>query len=160
MDQYGEAVLDYLCGVRERFVNAQFTLPKVGLVHGRCPDFVVLDFADRTVYVVEVTVKADTKRLMAKVRERKTCWFTPLQHHFTELNDAFAEWDYHVTLFVRDEQIKKVKQAIDGFPDVSVISLKAVLFSWNWDWQGDPKLPTNALREPAKRRLRDLALQT
>jgi hypothetical protein len=47
MDQYGEAVLDYLCGVRERFVNAQFTLPKVGLVDGKCPDFVVVDFVCR-----------------------------------------------------------------------------------------------------------------
>jgi hypothetical protein len=35
MDQYGEAVLDYLCGQRKRFINAQFTLPNVGLLAGR-----------------------------------------------------------------------------------------------------------------------------
>jgi hypothetical protein len=50
---------------------------------------------------------------------------------------------------------------MDEFPDVSVISLKAVVFSWKWDWQRAIKLPTNALREPAKRRLPDLlALRT
>jgi hypothetical protein len=162
MDQYEQAVLDYLCGVRERFVNAQFTLPKEGLVDGKCPDFVVLDFKDTTAYVVEVTSASNTNKLIGRVRARETLWFTPLRKHLAKLNGgAFAGWDYHVTLFVRNEQIEKVKQAIDEFPDVSVISLKAVVFSWKWYWQGEPNLPTNALREPAKQRLPDLlALRT
>jgi hypothetical protein len=121
----------------------------------------VLDFADKTVYIVEVTTAANTNDLMGRVREKETRWFTPLRAHFTGLNEVFAGWDYHVTLFVRDEQLRSVKQAIDEFPDVSVISLKTVVFSWNWDWQVDTKLPTNTLREPAKLRLAEpFALQT
>lgn len=161
MDQYEQAVLDYLCNRPERFVNAQFTIPNAGLTGGCCPDFLALDFADKTVYVVEVTTAANTNDLLGRVRERETRWLTPLRAHFTGLNEVFAGWDFHVTLFIRDEQLRTVKQAIDEFPDVSVISLKAVVFSWNWDWQREPMLPTNPLREPAKQRLPDpLALPT
>jgi len=151
MDQYEQAVLDYLCGRPDRFVNAQFTIPYDGYRGGSCPDFLVLDFSDTTAYVVEVSATADSNRLIGRVRERETRWFGPLKDHLRKLSPGFAGWDLHVSLFVRDEEAARARRAVEAFPDVSVISLAKVLFSWNWDWQHGTGLPTNALRDPEKR---------
>lgn len=148
MDQFEEAVLSYLCGPPERFVNAQFTIPNVGFKGGSCPDFVVLDFSDRTVYVVEVTSASDTKNLYGKICERETRWLFPLREHFTNLNQIFSEWDYHVTVCVRKEEYGALRNKLREVRDVSVISLDKVVFSWEWDWQGSR--PSNPLREPEK----------
>ena len=149
MDQYEQAVQEYICGRPERFLNAQFTIRYDGLRGGSCPDFVVLDFADKTVYVVEVTAAADSKGIIGRIREKKLRWFDPLRNQLGQLNQVFADWDYHVTLFVREEEVEAAKQAVAEFTDVSVISLKAAVFSWNWDWQAD-KHPINTLRDPTK----------
>jgi hypothetical protein len=146
MDQYEQAVLNYICGRPERFVNVQFKIPYDGFRGGSCPDFVVLDFKDNTVYVVEVTAAADARGLIGRVREKATRWFDPLREHFTKLNEEFARWHYRVTLFVRDEEVEGARRAVAEFPDVSVILLKDSLFSWNWDWQRDMGLPINRLR--------------
>jgi hypothetical protein len=130
-------------------VNPQFTIPYDGFRGGSCLDFLVLDFADTTAYVVEVSATADSKGLVGRVRERETRWFSPLKDHLTGLNPGFSTWDLHVTLIVRDEQVTSVERAVQSFPNVSGISLAKVVFSWNWDWQAD-KLPTNPLRSPNK----------
>lgn len=151
MDLYEQAVLDYLCGRPHRFVNAQFNIPYDGFHGGSCPDFVVLDFSDTTAYVVEVTAAADGKGIMGRLHERRVRWFDPLREHLLKLNPAFAGWDLHATVFVREEQAERLVQAVRDFADISVISLAKVLFSWNWDWDGDTGLPTNELRNLTKR---------
>ena len=71
MDQFEQAVFLYCCGPPERFVNAQFTIPYDGFSGGSCPDFLVVDFADKTIYIVEVTSAADTKGVHQRVQERE-----------------------------------------------------------------------------------------
>ena len=149
MDQYEQAVLDYICGRPDRFLNAQFTIPYDGAAGGSCPDFLVLDFRDTTAYVVEVTATADCRNLVTRVRERETRWFSPLKSHIRPLNPSLSGWDLHVTLFVRDEQLASAERAVQEFRDVSAIPLSRVLFSWNWDWQPDG-YPINSLRNPTK----------
>jgi len=155
MDLYEQAVLAYICGRPERFVSAQFTIRYDGFRGGSCPDFVVIDFADTTVYVIEVTAAADSKNVTGRIEEREKRWLQPLREHMTVLNPLFANWDYHVTIFVREEQFQKAQQRVANFRDVSVISLSSVVFSWNWDWQAQTGAPSNVLREankPAKAR--------
>ncbi len=148
MDQFEEAVLKYLCGPPERFVSAQFNIPYDGFKGGSCPDFLVLDFGDATVYVVEITSAADTKNVQGRIAERKTRWLSPLREHFSKLSPIFSEWDYHVTVFVRDEELQNAQKRLSDQPDVSVISLDRVVFSWRWEWRGSR--PSNPLREPDK----------
>lgn len=150
MEKYEESVLDYICARPERFVNSQFEIPYDGFRGGSCPDFVVVDFSDRVIYVVEVTVAANVKRLAGRVRERETRWYGPLREHFQRLSSLFGDprWDYHATIFVRAEQIKAARQAFASEPDVSVLSLDETVFSWRWDW--GPGIPANPLREASK----------
>ena len=150
MDQYEQAVMEYISGPSDRFLNAQFTIPYDGTTGGSCPDFVALDFSDTTAYVIEVTTTADCKGLVGRVRERETRWFTPLKRRLQTLIPPLRKWDLHVTLFVRDEQLETAKRAVSEFPDVSVISLSKALFSWNWDWQAETGSPRNPLRSENK----------
>jgi hypothetical protein len=142
--------MTYLCGRPERFVSPQFSIPYADLKGGSCPDFVVLDFADSTVYVAEVTVASDSKKVMHRVIDRTMRWFEPLRSHFRNLNTIFTNWDYHVTLFVRQEEIERARAATASFQDVSIISLDEVVFSWRWKWQL-AGVPENPLREQMKR---------
>ena len=132
MEKFEESVLDYICGRPERFVNAQCEIPYDGFRGGSCPDFVVIDFADRTFYVVEVTVAAAVKRLVERVREREKRWLSPLREHFGRLAPIFREpsWEFHVTIFVRSEELKPARQTFAGDGDVSVLSLDETVFSW------------------------------
>jgi hypothetical protein len=151
MNQYEQALMEYICGQPDRFLNAQFTIPYEGETGGSCPDFLALDFSETTAYVVEVTATADCKGLIGRVREREARWFTPLRKHLCGLVPPLRDWDLHVTLFVRDEQVANAEGAVRDFLDVSVIPLSRALFSWNWDWQVDTGLPRNALRSDGKR---------
>jgi hypothetical protein len=152
MEKFEESVLDYICGRPQRFVNAQFEIPFDGLRGGSCPDFVVIDFADRTIYVVEVSVAAAVGRLVERVRARETRWLGPLRDHFRNLNPIFkdASWDWHVTVFVRREQLEAAQQTFGADRNVSVLCLDDTVFSWRWDW--GPGIPANPLRATGKER--------
>jgi hypothetical protein len=152
MEKFEESVLDYICGRPERFVNAHCEIPYDGFRGGSCPDFVVIDFADRTIFVVEVTVASAVKRLVGRVRERETRWLTPLREHFGGLATIFGKpsWEFHVTIFVRSEQLEPARQMFADDRDVSVLSLDETVFSWRWNWGAG--IPANPLRAPGKER--------
>ena len=52
MDIYEEAVLHYITSNNKRFANPQFNIAYYSNrgIRGSLPDFVVLDFEDRTVF--------------------------------------------------------------------------------------------------------------
>jgi Holliday junction resolvase-like predicted endonuclease len=143
MDQFEEAVLGYISAVPGRFVSYQMNILYDGKHGGSCPDFVVLDFNRKTIYVVEVTSSADTKRLLERIREREARWLKPLTSLFDSFKPTFDKWDYRITIFVRDEEAEAARKAISEFKDVSVISLDKVIFSWRWNWVGP--YPVNPL---------------
>ena len=152
MDKFEESVLDYICGRPERFVNAQCEIPYDSFRGGSCPDFVVIDFVDQTFYVVEVTMAAAVNRVLERVRERETRWLAPLREHFGRLAPMFREpsWQFHVTIFVRSEQLEPARETFIDDRDVSVLSLDDTVFSWRWNWKTG--VPVNPLREPNKER--------
>ena len=69
MDIYEEAVLYYISSSSKRFINLQFDIAYNSEkdIGGSLPDFVVLDFEDKTVYIIEVTRAYDIKNLLSKV---------------------------------------------------------------------------------------------
>jgi len=135
MEFFEMAVLAYLTAPPNRFVSPQFSLPYKKGQGGSCPDFIVLDFGKTTVYVVEVTSASVIKPILSRVRETESRWISPLRDHLTNTNRLFQDWKYKVTLFVREEVCKDLEKALVGIPDVFVVSLDKVVFSWRWDWQ-------------------------
>lgn len=152
MEKFEESVLEYICGRPERFLSAQCEIPYDGFKGGSCPDFVVIDFADKTIYVVEVTIASAAKRLADRVRERETRWLVPLREHFGRLAPMFADpsWEFHVTIFVRSEQLELASRTFEKDGDVSVLSLDETVFAWRWNWETG--WPLNPLRAPGKAR--------
>jgi len=125
MDFYEEAVLYYIASSSKRFINPQFNLAYDSKkdIGGSLPDFVVLDFEDRTVYIIEVTKAYDIKNLLSKVSEREKRWILPIKE---TIDSNFSEWDYHVTLFLREDRVKHARDKLAKNIDVSVISLKNI----------------------------------
>lgn len=144
MDRFEEAVLEYITAVPERFVNPQFSIPYGQGKGGSVPDFVVLDFRGKSLFVVEVTSASNTTGVLERVQERQKRWISPLKAHFQGLDPCFGTWEYRVTLFVRGEEEKKVRSAMAQDVDISVFSLDQLVFPWRWNWIG--QRPDNPLR--------------
>ena len=145
MDRYEEAVMYYITGPGQRFVSPQFSIPYKNGEGGSLPDFVVIDFEDKTIYVVEVTTAWDTGKLLERVQQRKPRWINPLREYFQKLNKEFSEWKYRVTLFVREARKEYYETKLADHNDVSVFSIEEVSFPYSWEWDGDNN-PINPLR--------------
>jgi hypothetical protein len=149
MELFEQAVLAYLTGPPHRFVRPQFSLEYRGGVGGSVPDFVVLDFSDEIVYIIEVTAAYSIGRLIDRVRERQTRWYRPLLDQLVSSNQYFASWRPRTTIFVRADRKQDAMKALDGEGDVTVIVLDDIMRSWQWNWE--KQLPVNPLdRDPAQ----------
>jgi hypothetical protein len=137
MDRYEEAVMEYITASKHRFVSPQFDIPYENTKGGSCPDFVVLDYQVRTVYVVEVTSSSNISTLLSRVDERGNRWLHPVRKYLTGLNNDFAEWAYRVSLFVRKDNFESFKIKLEDYTDVSVFALEDISFPYSWDWSPD-----------------------
>ena len=138
MEFFEEAVMAYISASPGRFVKHQYDLKYKDGLGGSCPDFVVIDYIKKTIYVVEVTTSSDASTIISRVRERETRWFIPLKKEMSQWNELFAEWNYRVTLFVRKELENKIQN--ECINDVSVINFEKIIFPWNWKWKEQPTL--------------------
>jgi len=140
MDIYEEAVLNYITQSNQRFVNPQFSLAYDAKqdIGGSLPDFVVLDFKLKTIFIVEVSKAYDIKNLLAKAKKKEERWILPLGNIIdSELN----QWNYHVTLFVREERVKYARESLREMENISVISLKNInCFLGNGEFEGQNSL--------------------
>ena len=144
MDKYEESVLEYITAETHRFVNPQFDIQYQDKEGGSCPDFVVIDYKDKTIYIVEVSIASNISGLIEKVKERQVRWISPIKNHFYELNHEFKKWDYRITIFVRDTNKNQFQSKFDSSPDVSVKSIEDISFPHLWIWNGNK--PNNSLR--------------
>ena len=132
MEVFEEAVLEYISAAPGRFVKPQYDLKYKDGVGGSCPDFVVIDYIKKTIYVVEVTTASNASTIISRIRERETRWFIPLKIEMSQWSESFTEWKYRVTLFVRDSLINK--KDIEAMNDVFVIYLDKIMLPWKWNW--------------------------
>lgn len=133
MEIFEEAVLSYICASPGRFVKPQYDLKYKDGFGGSCPDFVVIDYMKKTIYVVEVTTSSDASTINSRILERETRWFIPLKSEMSKINESFKEWNYRVTLFVRKSLIDKIKK--NSMNDVFVKNLDDIIFPWEWEWK-------------------------
>lgn len=143
MEIFEEAVLAYISASPGRFVKPQYDLKYQDGFGGSCPDFVVIDYIKKTIYVVEVTTSSDASTIISRIRERETRWFVPLKKELSQWNELFAEWKYRVTLFVRKELGDKIEK--EQMSDVFVVNVDDIMFPWKWKWKENQTL--NPLEE-------------
>lgn len=130
------AVLDYISRPPSRFVRPQCHLTFEAGAGGASPDFVVLDFEDNTVYVVEVSVAWDLTDLVDRVLKRQSVWYTALQEYGRTHNVSPLCWsNYRTAAFVRSDRYSHMLKKVEEHVDVSVISLDRVLLEWEWEWK-------------------------
>ena len=144
MDKYEEAVLDYICADAYRFVKPQCDIPYESDEGGSCPDFVVIDYREKTIYVIEVTTASSSTSLIEKMGQRHTRWLNPLKRQMSMINTEFSKWEYRVTVFVRKANQKAIQEQFDNSKDISVKNVEDVAFPYLWTWNGE--VPCNPLR--------------
>ena len=147
MELFEEAVLAYLAGPPQRFVQPQFSLAYKGMPGGSYPDFVTLDYKERVAYVDEVSAAYQIGGLIERVRDRGQRWYIPLRSHLEDLDSSFSSWKLRTTVFVREDRKKVAVEALQSASDVTVIALDNIMRSWKWNWEG--QIPVNPLnRDP------------
>jgi hypothetical protein len=133
---YEQAVMWYVLSSGRRFICPQFSIPSGTGGDWSCPDFVALDFQDKTVYVVEVTMAAAADDLVKKVLGRESQWFSRLKVYLSTQDPSFGSWRYRAAVFVRSEIVEAFDRKIGSPADVAVFPFERALFSWRWEWQG------------------------
>lgn len=144
MDRYEEAVLEYITAETHRFVNPQFDIPYQNREGGSCPDFVVLEYKEKSVYVIEVSTASDIKPLIHRIEERQSRWIDPVKKYLGGINSEFLEWNFWVTVFVRETNKKAIQSKFIKSSDVAVKSIEEISFPYAWEWNGNK--PCNPLR--------------
>ena len=142
MDLSEAAVLDYCSAQPGRFVAPQFYIAWAKGTDskgtgGSQPDFVVLDFPEETVYVIEVTSASSARSILTRVAERETRWLVPMRESLGKMHPPIMRWKFHVTLFLREEICSSVRTKLSDVAGVSVISLDTIVFPWRWEWRGE-----------------------
>lgn len=133
---YELAVLHYINEHPKRWVKPQFHVPFHGGGSSK-PDFVVLDFEKRTLYVVEITVHGDTKGVFSRVHEREQRCYVYLRGYLAELGAEFAGWSLHSTIFTRRDALPRNGSPFVDDADVTIIAIEDVVHAWQWAWSGD-----------------------
>jgi hypothetical protein len=149
MELFEQAVLAYLTGPPQRFVHPQYSFTYRDGVGGSTPDFVVLDFAGPTAYVVEVTAAYNIQPLIDRVRDRENRWYVRLREHLATPHLNRIAWKIHTTIFVRADRKNDALKALGNETDVTVIALDDIMRSWKWNWE--KQTPLNPLdRDPTE----------
>lgn len=143
MDRYEEAVLDYITGDRNRFISPQFHVPYEMKQGGSYPDFLVIDYGKKTIYVVEVTSSSNISALISRVEQRESRWLEPIKRHLSGINKEFESWPYRVTIFVREENLELANKKMMSYKNVSVRTIESASFPYKWQWNGEE--PINPL---------------
>jgi len=147
MDRFEEAVMEYISADPNCLFKSQMNLPYNEKYQsgGSLPDFVVLNFKEKCVYIVEVTTASNTNVIIKKISERDVRWYEPLKSYDADWVNFTRDWKYRVCLFIRPQLVDKLTINLSEWKDVSVKSLSEVMNPWEWDWN-DKNRPDNSLR--------------
>lgn len=139
MSELLEAMVgQYLSCNGKAFVCPQFEVAWNGdrNLGGSSPDFVVLDFANRDLVIVEVTGSASVANLLGKVGERRTRWYLPIRDKLAgegALTCDPAGFTPRFLGFVRRDCVASA-QARFTDADVHFEALEDVAFGWAY-WE-------------------------
>ncbi len=138
--------MEYISSNPDSLFKAQLELPydKQTEYGGSKPDFVVLNFKNKCVYVVEVTTAVNVNPIAEKVTDRKKRWYKAIESYNAGWVALTLGWDYKTCIFVREQAVETLAQKFISDTDVAVKSLDSVLTPWNWKWESN-HTPSNPL---------------
>ena len=153
MDRFEEAVLEYVSANPDCLLKSHFKIPydKEKKIGGSLPDFVVVNFKEKCVYIIEVTTAWNIRSVMKKVDARKTRWFEPIKQSEVSWAKMVSNWNFRVCLFLREDAVGRAKTILaegdDKTDNVSIKSLDSVLLPWkDWNWDKKSNTPINLMR--------------
>jgi len=157
MDRFEEAVLEYISANPDCLLKSHFKIEydKEKKIGGSLPDFVVVNFKEKCVYIIEVTTAWNIRPVMKKVDERETRWFEPIKQSEISWAKMVSNWNFRVCLFLRNDDAVTRAEAIlpkgdDKTDNISIKSLDSspfpLLFPWDWNWDKKSNTPINSLR--------------
>jgi hypothetical protein len=138
MDLFEELVMFKLTRNPHVFVSPQYSVMDDRGKEWSCHDFVMLNFRDRTVSVVEVNTAADPKDLEQKVADRQKQWLTKLRSQLKGNAVVDASWALRVDVFVRHQAVPNFKEKFGHENDVGIHNLDEIGFPWHWEWSPHP----------------------
>lgn len=128
-----QLIATYLTRGGKVFIAPQYSIPASG-GNGdwACPDFVALDFENREIIVVEVTVASNVSNILSKINDRQSRWFEPVRAKLSEDKIVENDWKIRVLVFVRKSQLEKARKQLSGEPDVSFYAIEDATFDWDY----------------------------
>ena len=131
MDFSEELVMLHLTRSGKVFVCPQYSIS----AGWSCPDFVALDFNNKTVSVVEVSAAAGADGLLKKVLDRENQWIAKLREQLRQAHLVDHSWTtFQVVLYIRRSAAKEFQKRFSGARDMISHPLEEMGFPWDWDW--------------------------
>ena len=135
------ALLEDMVGQYLSCNGAAFVCPQFAIKHdlasgcgGSEPDFVVLDFRNKDLVVVEVSGASSIGGLLGKVDARERQWFESVKRRLIVDGAITDEWHPRFLGFVRRACVKLAEERFKGAGDVTFVALEDVAFGWEyWD---------------------------
>jgi hypothetical protein len=119
-----------------------FIVPQYEILYGKgsvwsCPDFVVLDFTNKKLAVVEVTGGTKTKGLLDKINNRNTQYFDKLIPQLTERGVHIESWDQEIWVYIRSSN----SHLFAGKKNVRCFTFEDIGYTWEESfWKVEPAI--------------------
>jgi len=131
---FEDYVMEYLTRDPYVFLNAQYSIKDDAGDEWACPDFVALNFRDRSVSVVEVSTGYNPEALANKVRDCEHHWFSALRKQLARRSIVDGTWTFEVEVFIRKNAIEQFRAKIGNRSDVIIHALEVLGMPWQRDW--------------------------
>lgn len=134
MNPVEQLVLEYLCRAPFVFANPQYSIRNQLGQEWSCPDFVTLNFREKIVSVVEVSVAAAEGTLLKRLSEYETRWLQPLKAQLARDSMVTNNWSYRLEIFARWAVCEKLRGQFHGDVKAEFHNLEDLGLYWQWDW--------------------------
>ncbi|MGB6485225.1 MAG: hypothetical protein WBE86_17245 [Candidatus Acidiferrales bacterium] len=134
MNPVEQLVLEYLCRAPFVFANPQYSIKNQMGQEWSCPDFVTLNFREKIVSVVEVSVAASETTLLKRLLECETRWLQPLKAQLAKDSMVASGWSYQLEIFARRPVCEKLRREFRSEVKAEFRNLEDLGFYWQWDW--------------------------
>jgi hypothetical protein len=116
-----------------------FVCPQFSIAGGHsCPDFIALDFTNKIVSVVEVSVASEPNGLLKKVLDREKQWLSKLKGQLLKGKVIDDSWErFQVVLYIRKRACEKFRKKLGEPGEVILCPLEDIVSPWSWDWPSD-----------------------
>jgi len=134
MTIYESIVMARLLSKPHIFIRPQYSIRDNNGQEWSCPDFIALNFIDKSIYVVEVTTAYSPVSLKGKIVDRENQWNMKLKEQLLNDNIIDEKWvKIFILAFVRESAMKVFIEEFRNSPDVKIFSLEGLGSPWNWN---------------------------